>query len=979
MWTPTHILVTVSKARNLLEKGKGGNDAYCMIGMGKEKFLTSVRQKTLSPVWDEQAEFELTERADLKLTVYHKSSIIDEFIGRVVISVGDLFNENNKSFVKWYKLQSKEENSKKAAKERGEIEVRVEFITKPKTGSVMDLSSLSKTNKEKTLSLKNLKDKSHNFKHSFKENFKILSKSKSKSKINEDNQLGEQARRMNGSKLDFLDGEDMSSLTSSYSSLNGNRLTNNDHKQMNSMSRYNPSRSSVVSAGSSSRNDLDSLNSNPNDESLYDDNNNNNDESQMSFNRNSSFRRSSLRRPSKRSTKDNDTINEAKIHIAPLAPFSINNNNNNNSNNDQHQQRYHVLDSIIHEENTPNYQPQQKQHQQQNNLSPTNPFINDIKHEEPSFANIFTSSFASGLEKLDEVKIEPLIIQKEEPKQKEIVIPEIYISPKSTSVIVDQTSINSSAATLTKSDLSNNTKKIDKLKSVNNSNGNDDDEEDQIDWTSSDDEEIVKQEIETFERNQILDIEKLDHQKPASHHHNNNNNQEIDILLSSSDTQTTTTNIQTNLELDNSFPPTSTFSIDLDPFSSPTQQSPSSSFTNLNQIDTFFSQPNSNPVTFFDPFLDFKMSEQEVVEQQVQEHENEENPEVVNFDNDFEPEITENNFESEPQNNNNIEPDAKSNHSSSSSSDAYSIQAQRTQKKSETLEEPKNESDNEIEDMDNAFANFEAKLELKSDANDEISNLANDLAEATRQLDEIIEESQKDFELTDDDKNDDDELEQTVKSSELVTDESETNTFSRNLIMRQSERRRVLPTQDLTSDLNSERDFSTNNNNDSFIGYSNGPKSNRSSLKFDFNEKKNSKYQDDEIKTPDFDHNYIFQNEQNIKDEQETSLSINHSRGLPDLINQKEPTDKAKKYLEGLEGVKLNEMTVPDSLKKQLEYFDRDELLQLIAYQKKHLDLKESRIKDLENYIDNLVVKIIETEPLILMTAGCAPIKNKNY
>lgn len=94
-----------------------------------------------------------------------------------------------KTYSRWYKLQSKEENSKKAAKERGEIEIRVEFITKPKTGSVMDLSSLSKTNKEKTLSLKNLKDKSHNFRHSFKENFKLLNKSKSKSKINEDNQV----------------------------------------------------------------------------------------------------------------------------------------------------------------------------------------------------------------------------------------------------------------------------------------------------------------------------------------------------------------------------------------------------------------------------------------------------------------------------------------------------------------------------------------------------------------------------------------------------------------------------------------------------------------------------------------------------------------------------------------------------------------------------------------------------------------------
>lgn len=36
------------------------------------------------------------------------------------------------------------------------------------------------------------------------------------------------------------------------------------------------------------------------------------------------------------------------------------------------------------------------------------------------------------------------------------------------------------------------------------------------------------------------------------------------------------------------------------------------------------------------------------------------------------------------------------------------------------------------------------------------------------------------------------------------------------------------------------------------------------------------------------------------------------------------PTDKARKYLEGLDGVKFNEIQVPDSLKKQLEYFDRD-------------------------------------------------------
>ncbi len=46
----------VTKGRNLLEKGKNGNDAYCIIGLGKEKYLTSVKQKTTNPVWDEQAE-----------------------------------------------------------------------------------------------------------------------------------------------------------------------------------------------------------------------------------------------------------------------------------------------------------------------------------------------------------------------------------------------------------------------------------------------------------------------------------------------------------------------------------------------------------------------------------------------------------------------------------------------------------------------------------------------------------------------------------------------------------------------------------------------------------------------------------------------------------------------------------------------------------------------------------------------------------
>jgi len=132
------------------------------------------------------------------------------------------------------------------------------------------------------------------------------------------------------------------------------------------------------------------------------------------------------------------------------------------------------------------------------------------------------------------------------------------------------------------------------------------------------------------------------------------------------------------------------------------------------------------------------------------------------------------------------------------------------------------------------------------------------------------------------------------------------------------------------------------------------------------------------------DSNSSFQQKDHFNDKSKSNndSSVHNGSGLPDLINQKGTnavsTDKARKYLEGLDGAKFNETQVPDSLKKQLEYFDREELLQLISYQKKYLDFKETRIKDLENYIDNLVVKIIETEPLILMNASNVLTKTKN-
>ena len=78
-------------------------------------------------------------------------------------------------FLSWYKLggkPEKSEHSKKPEKERGEIEVRIDFVIKPKAGSMMDLSMKSK---EHSLSLRNLKDKM-NIKSSISEKFKMLKK-----------------------------------------------------------------------------------------------------------------------------------------------------------------------------------------------------------------------------------------------------------------------------------------------------------------------------------------------------------------------------------------------------------------------------------------------------------------------------------------------------------------------------------------------------------------------------------------------------------------------------------------------------------------------------------------------------------------------------------------------------------------------------------------------------------------------------------
>ncbi|CAF0785166.1 unnamed protein product [Rotaria sordida] len=150
---PNYCSCTVHQARNLPDKGKrGGVDAFCTISMGKEKFATAVREKTRSPEWQEQCDMPIVDDATIKLTVYHnnKSALSKgDFVGRTYVSLRDL-QDYDQVHRHWYKLTNKDG---KADKDRGEIDVSLQFYSKNNTtGSVLDLAT-----KKKHLSLKDIK------------------------------------------------------------------------------------------------------------------------------------------------------------------------------------------------------------------------------------------------------------------------------------------------------------------------------------------------------------------------------------------------------------------------------------------------------------------------------------------------------------------------------------------------------------------------------------------------------------------------------------------------------------------------------------------------------------------------------------------------------------------------------------------------------------------------------------------------------
>ncbi|XP_057552793.1 rab11 family-interacting protein 1 isoform X2 [Hippopotamus amphibius kiboko] len=153
VWSPTHVQVTVLQARGLRAKGPGGrSDAYAVIQVGKEKYATSVSERSLgAPVWREEATFELppllpaeaAPAATLQLTVLHRALLgLDKFLGRAEVDLRELHRDQGRKKTQWYTLKSK---PGKKNKERGEIEVDIQFMRNNMTASMFDLSMKDKS------------------------------------------------------------------------------------------------------------------------------------------------------------------------------------------------------------------------------------------------------------------------------------------------------------------------------------------------------------------------------------------------------------------------------------------------------------------------------------------------------------------------------------------------------------------------------------------------------------------------------------------------------------------------------------------------------------------------------------------------------------------------------------------------------------------------------------------------------------------
>ncbi|XP_026991552.2 rab11 family-interacting protein 5 isoform X2 [Tachysurus fulvidraco] len=150
-WVPTHVNVTVIRARALRTKGKQGSRyLYTVMQLGKLKYTTGLAEKSTEPEWNEECSLELQPglleyagahphgSGDLILTVMLRVLIgLDVFLGEAVVPLDKLFQSGTCPRNEWLKLHSK---SGRKEKERGELQLTIQFTRNNMTASMYDLT-----------------------------------------------------------------------------------------------------------------------------------------------------------------------------------------------------------------------------------------------------------------------------------------------------------------------------------------------------------------------------------------------------------------------------------------------------------------------------------------------------------------------------------------------------------------------------------------------------------------------------------------------------------------------------------------------------------------------------------------------------------------------------------------------------------------------------------------------------------------------
>ncbi|XP_076471464.1 rab11 family-interacting protein 5-like [Babylonia areolata] len=126
-WSPSLVQFTVLRARNLIAKGKGGNnDVFVTIQLGKEKYQTSTIKNARNPEWFEECDLPIPHlHTEIEVTVFHRGVLSDDFLGHATIPLWEQ-RIHDQPHTQWVRLKNKP-TREPDNKSRGEIEVKVTF------------------------------------------------------------------------------------------------------------------------------------------------------------------------------------------------------------------------------------------------------------------------------------------------------------------------------------------------------------------------------------------------------------------------------------------------------------------------------------------------------------------------------------------------------------------------------------------------------------------------------------------------------------------------------------------------------------------------------------------------------------------------------------------------------------------------------------------------------------------------------------